>query len=480
MSTQDLQERRSAAATVAFLLACACTLIAPALAGAATVTASSDGPFGRALTVQAGPGELNTLTTTAESLGAGQQRTTFNDETTPLVAGAGCVQATPNRVTCETDGTPMVSVLLDDGNDRLTFDSASAYRVVARGGTGDDVITDTAVGNVPSYGNEVFGEAGNDQLSSRGLVHGGDGNDRIEGGPYADSLIGGTGNDAVFGREGNDALFGGNGQYSGAVQPGSDLLDGGVGDDTLDDQDRGSRTVQQINSDSIIGGLGDDTVNSYLNRVDDLHVDLSEPRRDGQSGEGDDVTGVENVTGGDGDDELYGDGDANRLFGGGGDDDIAGRGGDDMLTATQGDSASGDVGRDRIVIFRDSTGYIRCASGRDSVTLLSYTADGRRRDTRMAARISKTCERMQWNGNSFRPTPTRIRQSGLITFGRLPFRGARFLLTRATPPYVKLARLKIPAGAFSVQLPRDLVRKHKKTVRVVIGGELLYRFRLGG
>jgi Ca2+-binding RTX toxin-like protein len=480
MSTQHLQERRSAAAPVAFLLACACTLIVPSLANAATVEASSDGPFGRSLTLQAGAGELNTVTTAGESLGANQQRTTFHDETTPLVAGDGCMQTTPNRVTCETNGTPVLSFLLDDGNDRLTFDSASFFRVVARGGTGDDVIADTVVGNVPSYGNEVLGEAGNDQLTSRGVVHGGDGSDRIEGGPYADTLIGGTGNDVVFGREGNDQLSGGNGHYGGAVQPGSDLLDGGVGDDALDDQDRGSRTVQQINSDVIVGGLGDDTVISYQNRVADLYVDLSQPRRDGQSGEGDDLSGVENVNGGDGDDQLYGDGDANRLFGGAGDDDLAGRGGDDMLMATQGDTASGDVGRDQIVIYRDSTGYIRCASGRDTVTLLSYTSDRRARDTRLAARISKTCERMQWNGTSFRPTPVRIRQSGLITFGRLPFRGARFLLTRATPPYVKLARLRIPARAFSVQLPRDLVRRHKKTVRVVIGGELLYRFRLGG
>ena len=106
--------------------------------------------------------------------------------------------------------------------------------------------------------------------------------------------------------------------------------------------------MQQIDSDSIIGGTGDDTVNSYQNRVADLYVDLSEPRRDGQRGEGDDLSGVERLFGGDGDDRLYGDGDANFIFGDAGDDDIAGRGGDDQLVATQGDTASGDLGRDRI------------------------------------------------------------------------------------------------------------------------------------
>jgi hypothetical protein len=475
MSTQHLKERRGPVAGVAFVIAIACASIAPSLAAAATV-ATSDG-FG--LTVQAGAGELNTLSASSESLGAGRQRATFHDETTPLVAGAGCVQATPNRVTCETNGPPYVDVRLDDGNDRLTFDASSFSRVTATGGVGDDVITNIAVGNSYSW-SEIFGDAGNDQLTSRGLVHGGAGNDRIEGGPTGDTLLGGAGNDAVFGREGNDELFGGNGRYADPVQPGVDSLDGGVGDDSLDDQDRGSRTVQLIDSDSIVGGTGDDTVNSYQNRVADLYVDLSEPRRDGQRGEGDDLSGVERLFGGDGDDRLYGDGDANFIFGNAGDDDIAGRGGDDQLVATQGDTASGDVGRDRITIYRDSTGYIRCATGRDLVELMPGPVDRRSRDARLAARISKTCERMTWKGVSFKPTPVNIRPSGRITFGRLPFRGARFLLTRATPPYVKLARIRIPAHAFSIQLPRDLVRRHKKVVRVVIGGEMIYRFRLGG
>ena len=478
MSTQYLKERRGPVAAVAFVIAVACASIAPSLAGAATVGAS--GSFDHELTVQAGPGELNTLSASSESLGGGHQRTTFHDETTPLIAGAGCAQAAPNTVTCETNGPPFVEFLLDDGNDRLTFDASSFGRVTAHGAAGDDVITNITVGNGYGYSVEVFGDAGNDQLTSRGLVHGGDGNDRIEGGPTGDTLIGGAGNDAVFGREGNDELFGGNGRYADPVQPGVDSLDGGVGDDTFDDQDRGSRTVQQIDSDSIIGGTGDDTVNSYENRVADLYVDLSEPRRDGQRGEGDDLSGVERLFGGDGDDRLYGDGDANFIFGNAGDDDIAGRGGDDQLVATQGDTASGDVGRDRITIYRDSTGYIRCATGRDLVELMPGNADRRSRDARLAARISKTCERMTWRGVSFKPTPVRISQSGRITFGRLPFRGSRFLLTRATPPYVKLARLRIPAHAFTIQLPPDLVRKHKKVVRVVIGGEMIYRFRLGG
>lgn len=463
-------------AKLAVLIACTCTLAAPSLAGAATVSNPGTG----LITVQAAPGEVNTLSTSADSLGAGQQQTRFHDETTSLVAGTGCVQAAPETVTCDTAGQPSVDFLLDDGNDQLTFNSSTLQQITVRGGAGDDVITNVVVGDEQSYADRVFGDAGNDQLTSRGFVHGGDGNDRIEGGPYGDTLIGGAGNDAVFGREGIDDLYGGNGPYAGAVLAGVDTLDGGAGDDTLDDQDRGSPTVQQINSDVILGGTGNDDVRSYLNRVANVYVDLSEPRRDGQSGEGDDLEQVENLFGGDGDDRLYGDGDTNFISGEAGDDDIAGRGGNDRLIATEGDNVSGDRGRDRIVIYRDSTGYVRCAEGTDLVELDSRTYDRHARDTRTAARISKTCERMEWEGVRFKPTPVKIGESGRITFGRLPFRGSRFLLTRATPPYVELARLRIPGHRFSVQLPHDLVRKHKKVVRVVIGGELIYRFRLGG
>ena len=370
MSTQYLKERRGPVAAVAFVIAVACASIAPSFAGAATV---ASGEY--ELTVQASPGELNTLSASSESLGGGQQRTTFHDETVPLVAGAGCAQAAPNTVTCQTNGPAYVDFLLDDLNDRLTFDSGSFGRITAHGGEGDDVITNITVGNGIDYGGQVFGDAGNDQLTSRGLIHGGEGNDRIEGGPTGDTLIGGAGNDAVFGWEGNDELFGGNGRYSDPVQPGVDSLDGGVGDDAFDDQDRGSRTVQQIDSDSIVGGTGDDTVNSYQNRVADVYVDLTD--RAGTASAVRATTSPESRgSRRSGDDRLYGDGDANVIFGNAGDDDVAGRGGDDQLIATQGDTASGDLGRDRIVIYRDSTGYIRCAEGRDRV---ARVGDRRRR-----------------------------------------------------------------------------------------------------
>src|SRR4051794_26326163 len=109
MSRQELQARHGGAVGVAFLVASACALLVPSVAAAATVSADQSG----GVSVKAAAGEVNTVTVSAESLGGGQQRTTFHDETTSLVAATGCAQATPNTVTCETTGSPAINVLLD-------------------------------------------------------------------------------------------------------------------------------------------------------------------------------------------------------------------------------------------------------------------------------------------------------------------------------------------------------------------------------
>jgi hypothetical protein len=465
--------------TLAPLLGCVCSMALPGLASAATVSVESSGPAAGGLLVKAETGETNTLAVSATSTGSGQQQITVQDGTHPLVAGTGCSQASTDTVTCETSSPTRGTFELGDSGDRVSFDSSAFYGVVVRGGDGDDVIADTAIGTSPAYGNQLYGDGGNDQIAAQGFIHGGAGNDRLEGGPGSDSLMGSTGNDSLFGREGRDELYGGNG-HGAPVLAGADSMDGGPGRDTFADQDRGSATVQQINADTIVGGQGDDSVRSYDSRVADVFVDLEEPRRDGQKGEGDYVSGVENLYGGDGDDRLYGDDDENDLNGGLGDDVLGGRGGDDTLFASRGDDAAGGTGRDRILLSADATGYANCGSGKDLVWLDMYSSRERPEDAKNGARISKTCERAVWQGARFKPTPAVIRSSGLITFGAMPFRGERFSLTRSNRPYVAIARLRIPAGRFSVQLPRDLASAHKKIVRVKIKNTVIYRFRLGG
>jgi Ca2+-binding RTX toxin-like protein len=76
----------------------------------------------------------------------------------------------------------------------------------------------------------VYGNAGNDKIAVGSTVaipaelHGGAGNDLLQGGNAADRLYGEAGNDLLNGRGGNDQLFGGDGR---------DVLIGGLGSDKL-------------------------------------------------------------------------------------------------------------------------------------------------------------------------------------------------------------------------------------------------------
>lgn len=131
--------------------------------------------------------------------------------------------------------------------------SASLYRVVTDGLTGDD---------------QLIGSAMNDHLS------GSEGADTLNGGLGLDTLIGGDGDDFIFGGAGeadlrdvvyagagNDSVDGGYGNDELRGDAGNDTLLGGFGADTLiggsdDDVLSGSAL-----SDVIFGGSGDDFIN---------------------------------------------------------------------------------------------------------------------------------------------------------------------------------------------------------------------------
>ncbi|WP_419897618.1 calcium-binding protein [Roseomonas sp. USHLN139] len=119
----------------------------------------------------------------------------------------------------------------------------------------------------------------------------------------SDHLTGGSGDDTLLGGANRDFLSGG---------LGDDVLDGGSGEDRLD------------------GGEGSDTA-SYRNASAALRVDLADPSLNTGEARGDVFIAIENLTGGSGNDRLYGDGAANRLDGGGGTNILMGRGGDDIL-----------------------------------------------------------------------------------------------------------------------------------------------------
>ncbi|KAA1426173.1 DUF6801 domain-containing protein [Nocardioides antri] len=147
---------------------------------------------------------------------------------------------------------------------------------------------------------------------------GGAGHDSLAGSAVPNLLVGGNGNDVVNGLGGNDTEQGGNGNdkfVQGAAANGADVLSGQGGIDTL----------------------------NYGTRAAAVTVTLgaSATGNDGAAGEGDNASLVENVTGGNGNDILTGNGSANAFLGGNGNDALRLR---DNIAGN--DSGNGGAGTD--------------------------------------------------------------------------------------------------------------------------------------
>ena len=197
---------------------------------------------------------------------------------------------------------------------------------------------------------------GNDTLKVAGAaVHadGGVGNDDLDGGELADILRGGTGTDDLRGNAGNDFLS--DGDVSG----------------------------QSVNKDTFNGGLGLDTV-AYSDRAGGVTVDLANPSGDGEPGENDALSEIENVSGGNGADIIRGDGNVNFLTGAGGDDLLEGRDANDVLFGGIGndtlvggagmDDLEGGENDDTIRLENPAGQYdrlITCGPGRDTIVGLA-------------------------------------------------------------------------------------------------------------
>lgn len=185
-------------------------------------------------------------------------------------------------------------------------------------------------------------------------VDGGAGDDRLTGGPLGDELNGGGGRDQLRGEGGQDRF---------------------------DDGD----TTATADGDEIIGGDGTDSM-SYAARTAAVFVDLADPGPDGQRGEGDTLSSIEEVTGGSGDDRLEGRGSYNTIRGGAGDDRLEGHGatdnlyggpgrdvllgqyGDDYLDGGSGDDVLyGGNRKDRINLAGGGADEVDCGSYKDTV-----------------------------------------------------------------------------------------------------------------
>ncbi|MBB5712706.1 Ig-like domain-containing protein [Sphingomonas xinjiangensis] len=142
-------------------------------------------------------------------------------------------------------------------------------------------------------------------------ITGGGGDDVVAGGLGNDILAGNSGFDTLRGEAGDDVLYGGSG---------NDVLDGGAGKDVL------------------VGGAGQDTA-SYASASGTARAQLSASWSNGGDALGDEFNGIEDLTGGSGNDNLGGDAGDNVLTGGGANDTLRGNAGDDTYVWNVGDGA---------------------------------------------------------------------------------------------------------------------------------------------
>jgi Ca2+-binding RTX toxin-like protein len=254
---------------------------------------------------------------------AGDDQLTGNDGADALLAGDGfdrLVESGDNDFT-------LGSGSLDGAvNDTLNaFEEAE----LTGGAAANTIIVTTFAGAVTLHGGD-----GNDSLEGTTLndvldggpgddtLKGEEGSDTLDGGSGADNLLGGAGNDLINGGDGNDRLRGELGTDS--LLTGDDTLDGGDGDDDIDGESGNDLISAGADFDTVLGGSGNDSLSG---------------------GDGPDIVsggaGDDTIDGGAGGDDLRGDDGNDTVFGSTEDDVLQGGAGNDVLDAGDGDDTIG-------------------------------------------------------------------------------------------------------------------------------------------
>jgi Ca2+-binding RTX toxin-like protein len=202
------------------------------------------------------------------------------------------------------EGSPSGLLKITSGSTKLTSLSlANCNKIVVKALNGNDTVRGDS-GNFSGYVSitkpmEIFGGDGNDVLWGSGGI------DSIFGEDGIDELHGNSNNDFLYGGDGDDVLKGGSG---------NDFLDGGFGADEID----GGADVDEVSYAFYAGPI-------------DANLATGVVRFPGAGTRVDDLSGVENLIGSNGNDVIRGNSLANRLKGGRGNDWIYGGGGSDVL-----------------------------------------------------------------------------------------------------------------------------------------------------
>ena len=208
------------------------------------------------------------------------------------------------------------------------------YDVIEEQGFAGIVARNTGLTNLPE---NIFGTSHLDNppvVANRNIVlNGGNGIDVLNGGLGDDVLNGGGGNDTLNGGAGNDSLNGGTG---------ADVMVGGLGNDTYIVDNNGDVVTEGLN-----GGMDvvQTTLNNYTlgNNVETLVFTGT----GAFTGKGNAIANT--ITGGSGNDFLYGLGGDDTLNGGAGNDFLdGGDGADNLQGGTGNDNMIGGAGNDRL------------------------------------------------------------------------------------------------------------------------------------
>jgi Ca2+-binding RTX toxin-like protein len=188
-----------------------------------------------------------------------------------------------------------------------------------------------------SAGPVLSGLAAHNISIARGTIienaFGGSGSDLVRGNAVNNELRGNAGEDTLIGDAGNDTLIGGSG---------GDILNGGADNDTA----------------------------SYITSALGVNIDLQALTASGGDAFGDALILIENVTGSNQADSLFGEDNANILSGLGGNDTIQGRAGADTIDPGTGDdTVDGGAGDDILNIGSNFTALDTINGGADFDTL---------------------------------------------------------------------------------------------------------------
>ena len=251
------------------------------------------------------------------------------------------------------------STVLADAGRELIGDAGNNSLVGGRGndrlfGAGGD---DTLFGN--DGDDTLAGGLGDDSLfggNGADVLDGGDGSDTLHGGSGDDDLQGGAGDDVVAGEDGDDVADGGDGNDVLADGDGRDFVRGGAGNDHL-------LVSRDSMTDSYAGDSGIDTLDVSQASAS-VEVDLQSGVARGADIGDNQISDIEQVIGGAGDDWLSGSAGDDALHGGAGDDTLSAQAGDDNADGGDGDDTlsdgygsdtmRGDAGNDVMLVARDA------------------------------------------------------------------------------------------------------------------------------